>query len=304
MKRLFLIFFPFIPVLVLAQEYLPVSSGEIIKHTYYTLSYNEAHEQANWVSYHLTSAMEKGKEKRTDNFRTDPSVSTGSATLNDYKGSGYDRGHLCPAADMKLNHTAMSETFFLSNMSPQAPEFNRGIWKELEETVRDWAMQDGDIYVVSGPVFKDNKGAIGPDRVTVPGYYYKVIYDPHGQGKMIALLLPNGKGTKPLSRYEVTVDSIEALTGIDFFPELPDNREAMLESSADFSAWQFPSLLAGKPATPGKQSPPVSASKTIPANAAGYYHGHKLYNGPRGGCYYINKNGNKTYVARGYCNCL
>ncbi len=111
-----------------AQDLLPTSTtGQIVEHTYFTLSYSEDHEQAEWVYYELTPMLINGTQARTDNFRPDPKVSTVSAQLSDYKGSGYDRGHLCPAGDMKLNKTAMSETFYLSNMSPQEASFNRGI---------------------------------------------------------------------------------------------------------------------------------------------------------------------------------
>ena len=132
----------------------PPASGEVVKHTYYTIDYNEKHEQPNWVFYRLTIENTKGKAKRKDDFRPDPSVSTGSAELSDYKGSGYDRGHLCPAADMKQSDQAMSETFFLSNMSPQVPSFNRGIWAKLEAEVRRQIKgEDDTLYVITGPIF-------------------------------------------------------------------------------------------------------------------------------------------------------
>ena len=103
-------------------------------------------------------------------------VTTGSAHSSDYTKSGYDRGHLCPAADMDFNPVAMEESFFMSNISPQAPEFNRGIWKDLETEVRNWAKKEKKIYVVTGPVFRDNKGTIGEDKVTVPGYFFKISF--------------------------------------------------------------------------------------------------------------------------------
>src|SRR5450759_379891 len=223
-----------------AQDLLPTSTtGQIIKHTYYILSYSEPNEQAEWVYYELTPAFVNGSQPRKDEFRPDPMVSTGSAQLSDYRGSGYDRGHLCPAADMKLNATSMSETFFLSNMSPQDPSFNRGIWESLEATVRSWAITEGMIYVVTAGVLTSNKGKIGASGVTVPQYYYKVIYAPKGQGKMIALVLPNEKGTKQLPEYVVSVDSVESITGIDFFPALNDSIENALESHSDASLWTF-----------------------------------------------------------------
>jgi endonuclease G len=132
-----LIFCIFIQILVLGQsDLLPKSTtGQIITHKYYTLSYSENDEQPYWVAYLLTSSMVNGNTKRTEDFRKDPLVSTGSAELSDYRRSDYDRGHLCPAGDMTINSEAMSETFYLSNMSPQAPSFNRGIWQQLEAKV-------------------------------------------------------------------------------------------------------------------------------------------------------------------------
>lgn len=215
----------------------PISRGEIIKHTYYTLSYSEENEQAYWVYYELTPELINGNQSRTDDFRVDPTVSTGSASLDDYKGSGYDRGHLCPAADMTLNKTSMSESFYLSNMSPQVPGFNRGIWSILESQVREWALNYQKLYVVTGPIFEDNKGTIGADNVTVPGYYYKVLFD--GKDKMIGLILTNESSSMRLDQFVVTVDQIEQRTGIDFFPALDDKLENQMEGSVNTTGWRF-----------------------------------------------------------------
>lgn len=212
----------------------PISSGQIIKHTYYSLAYSEENEQAFWVFYQLSSDN-IGNQDRTDDFRADPAVNSGSASLIDYKGSGYDRGHLCPAADMTQNKTSMSETFFLSNMSPQTPGFNRGIWSTLEEKVRSWATLNSKIYVVTGPIFNDNLAVIGQNEVTVPGYYYKVIYD--GHEKMIGLLLPNASSSLSLDHFVVPVDQIELLTGVDFFSILNDKLENELEAKSDWNNW-------------------------------------------------------------------
>lgn len=223
-----------------AQQLLPTSTlGQIVKHTYYTLSYCEKDEQPEWVYYELTSEMVKGRQPRTDDYRTDEKVSSVSAQLEDYKHSGYDRGHLCPAGDMKLNLTSMSESFYLSNMSPQKKDFNAGIWNTLEDRVRKWALTSERIYVVTGGVLTSNKGKIGSNGVSIPKYFYKVMYDPTGQGRMIAFLIPNEDSEKSLQNYIVTVDSLENLTGIDFFPELPDLNENHLESSLNLSSWSF-----------------------------------------------------------------
>lgn len=215
----------------------PKSSGEIVRHNYYTLAYSEEHEQAYWVYYELTTELINGTQSRTDDFRADPLVSTGSASLADYEEPVYDRGHLCPAGDMKLNKTAMSETFYLSNMSPQVAGFNRGIWSTLEDQVRDWALEYSKLYVVTGPIFKDNLGVIGENKVTVPGYYYKVLFD--GNDKMIGFILPNAKGTNPIEFYTVSIDSIEDLTGINFFSELDDQIENQLEGTIHTTNWSF-----------------------------------------------------------------
>lgn len=215
----------------------PLSKGEIIKHTYYTLAYSEADEQAYWVYYHLTPELINGTQTRTDDFRADPLVSTGSASLDDYKGSGYDRGHLCPAADMTLNKTSMSESFYLSNMSPQNPSFNRGIWSKLEVRVRQWVGEYGDLYVVSAGVLTDKLGAIGTDEVTVPKSYYKVIYSE--KNGMIALILPNQGSTTGLDQFVVSVDEVERQTGIDFFSGLDDRIENQMESTVNTGSWDF-----------------------------------------------------------------
>ena len=144
MKKILISLFLFLQITILFSQSLPPTArGEVIEHTYYTLSYIEQHEQPEWVYYVLTGDMISGAAKRGNDFRSDPKVPTESAQLNDYKGSGYDRGHLAPAASMSINSTAMSESFYMSNMSPQEPGFNRGIWKNLEKTVRGFVSSEG-----------------------------------------------------------------------------------------------------------------------------------------------------------------
>ncbi|NLU37794.1 MAG: DNA/RNA non-specific endonuclease [Bacteroidales bacterium] len=217
----------------------PKSVGEIIEHTHYTLAYSEMHEQAIWVYYLLTPIHVERKYERTDDFRSDPKVSTRSATTYDYRGSGIDRGHLCPPADMQINKNAVSETFFMSNISPQVPDFNRNAWNTLEQLVRQWTKTEDSLYVVTGPVFRNNKGHIGSNKVTVPGYFYKVIFDPTGKKKMIAFLMKNSEISQNIKRCAVSVDSIENLTGIDFFAGMPNDIENQLERKSIVEDWNF-----------------------------------------------------------------
>ena len=224
--------------------YLPTSTtGEVIYHDFYTLSYDETHEQAEWVAYELTrSRLNQDWVERSNDFRTDPQVRRGSAQWDDYLHSGYDRGHLVPAADMAFNQTAMSETFYMSNISPQDRKFNGGIWRELEELTRDWAKQFGKLYVVSGPILSENdKKRIGKsNRVTVPSSYYKVLLDlSERDPKAIAFLLPNQPSDQPVTDYAVPVDAVEAITGVDFFPELLEpTLEQELESNFSLRDWR------------------------------------------------------------------
>ena len=227
----------FIPFISFGQKFLPKSNGETIFHTNYTLSYNEFHEQAEWVHYYLDINKLNASVDRTNDFRFDNSVSTGSASLNDYKYSGYDRGHLAPAGDMKINKNTMSESFLLSNISPQNASFNRGGWKKLESQVRAWA-EKNNLYVITAGVLEDDLNKIGLNGVSVPRNFYKIVYDPINQ-KMIAFLMPNIKTSKPLSSYVVNVDRIESITGIDFFTEIEDEFEEILESQIDVRKWDF-----------------------------------------------------------------
>ena len=183
---------------------------------------------------------------RSNDFRPDPNISTGSASLADYKKSGYDRGHLSPAADFAFDEEAMSKTFYMSNMSPQAGSFNRGIWKDLEAQVREWAGIFGRVYVVSGPILEKRASeykTIGENAVVVPEFYYKVLLAPLYADEAdkatpedaesvlaLAFIFPNEKCEGTLDDYETTVDEVEARTGLDFFSLLDDEVENEAES--------------------------------------------------------------------------
>jgi len=221
------------------ENILPVSTtGEIVRHTWYTLSYAEDHEQAEWVAYEITrDRLNENWAARSNSFRPDPEVRTESATPRDYNASGYDKGHLCPAADMAFNEKAMDESFFMSNMSPQVPPFNMGIWRELEECTRDWARKFKHLYVITGPVLAQPAlGQIGFSKVTVPGAYYKVLLAPE-QHKAIAFLMPNAMDEKPVMDFCCSIDKVEKTTGLDFFPQILKGLDEELEASLDKEAW-------------------------------------------------------------------
>ena len=219
----------------------PIEGNQIIKHTGYTLSYNEEYEVPAYVAYELTKDEVLGGGERNDSFKADESVRTGSAELDDYKGSGYDRGHMAPAADFKWSSEAMSDTFYLSNMCPQDPSFNRGIWADLEAVVRTMAYDNSSVYVVTGPVLTDGPyETIGKSKVAVPKRFYKVILDyTDPEIKAIGFVLPNEASDKALQHFAMSVDSVEEITGIDFFPSLPDEQEEIIEGSVNTALWNF-----------------------------------------------------------------
>ena len=212
-------------------KFLPSSNGEVVEHTYYSLSYLEEHEQAEWVHYKLNSTMLKGEIPRKKNYTIDRKVSTGSAKTSDYTNSGFDRGHLVPAADMKMDFTSVKEAAYMSNISPQKPKFNNGVWSRLEKRIRLRAKKS-ELYITTGGVLSPaDLKKIGKNNVSVPDQFYKIIYDVKNQ-KMFAYLMPNKK-IESREKYVVTVDSIEALTGIDFYADLSDDLEDKLEASEE-----------------------------------------------------------------------
>jgi endonuclease G len=193
--------------------------GEVIKHKAYTVNYNEEHEQANWVSYELTIDMLKKVTDRKNNFIEDPSVTTKSANSDDYKNTGYDRGHLCPSADMCWSNITMEESFFMSNISPQSPKLNRNAWKYLESDIRKWVIRDSILTIICAGVLIKDLPKIGiKNKVSVPKLFYKVILDNHGSvKKAVGFIFPNGYCSDDIWKYAVSVDSVESLTGFDFF---------------------------------------------------------------------------------------
>jgi endonuclease G len=232
-------FFSFVHAQVNSDLLLPTNQkGLTIKHTYFTLSYSNKDKQAEWVAYSLTPTFINGIQKRASKFMADPNIKD-AVGPSSYTKSGYDRGHLCPAADMKLNSVSMNETFYMSNMSPQAPSFNRGIWSKLEDKVRDWALQKNGVYVVTGPLLNKSCGVVSKS-ITVPCAFYKIVFKQTKAGvEAIAFMLPNVGSSMSLSQFVVSIDYIESLTGIDFFVNLPDSEEEKFESRVLTNNWQF-----------------------------------------------------------------
>jgi endonuclease G len=218
---------------------------EVHSYTGFELCYREEYEEAEWVAYCLTKAELTAVTGRTNDFRADTKITTGSATPQDYTRSGYDRGHLAPAADMEWSERSAHDSFLMSNMTPQAPQFNRGMWKELEEQVRLWAETFGEVYVVTGPVL-EKKAAdykhIGADEVTVPDYFYKVLLaqlnDESHTVIGIGFILPNKECTGTIYDYAVTIDEVERRTNLDFFSPLPDPTENTVEAQEQLSYWK------------------------------------------------------------------
>lgn len=222
-------------------DFLPTSTtDQIIKHDYFTLSYVEKYEQAEWVAYELKSGRYAVGNLKRPYFIEDPKVTTTSADWRNYRKSGYNKGHLCPAGDMKFSEEAYNDTFYTSNISPQLYEFNSGVWNRLEQKVRYWADKYEGIYVITGGVLEPNLKTIGTENVAVPNYFYKVLLDTsRSEIKMIAFLVPHEKSERPLYDFVVSIDELEQKTGIDFFPALPDDIENDLEKNSTYKSWSF-----------------------------------------------------------------
>lgn len=228
-----------LPKSQISETWLPASTtGEVVRHTWFALSYSEDHEQAEWVAHEITrERLNENWAERPNTFRPDPDVRTESATPRDYSGSGYDKGHLCPAADMAFDAVAIDETFLMSNISPQERAFNAGVWRELEELTRDWARKFKHLYVVTGPVLKAaSREQIGFSKVSVPTQFYKVLLTEPG-GRAIGFILPNERSDRPVMEFACSIDQVEKATGLDFFPNLLKGLDEELEASFDPAAW-------------------------------------------------------------------
>ena len=216
--------------------------GEVVYHTNFTLSYAEEYEQAYWVAYELLSSELVPNYERTDKFIKDPKVSTETANGDDYVGSGYDRGHLMPAAVCVWDSIAMYESFYYSNISPQNPSFNRGVWSRLEDIERDLAMKYDTIWVVITPIFNSIIETIGENNVAVPSEYGRAfLVKDNGIYKGVAFRLSNeGKPSDYdiIANSSITIDELEQLTGFDLFFQLNDSDELIIESTKSLEIFE------------------------------------------------------------------
>ena len=205
--------------------------GQIIQRSGYTLSYNDKTRTPQWVAWELTKEETRGNEERNDEFLPDPQVIGTQVVTYDYSRSGYDRGHMAPAGDMKWNRQAMQESFYMSNICPQDHNLNTEDWNNLEMKSREWARRYGKVYIVCGPIYTGKRNEyIGEHRVKVPDAFFKVILI-NDSRKQCALgfYFENEAGERPLKDYITSVDQIEKMTGLDFFSTLPDDLENQLE---------------------------------------------------------------------------
>lgn len=214
-------------------KYETSRGGQIITHTGYTVSYDADFKTPQWVAWQLTKEKANGSEPRYDKFQPDPKVRGAKAYPKDYTNSGYDRGHMAPAGDMKWSHQAMVESFYMTNVCPQNRNLNRGDWKDLEELERTWAVQYGCVSIAAGPIYdkKQKPLRIGNNQVAVPKAFFKVLLVGYPKApKAYAFVFANQAGSHPLSYYQLTVDEVESQIGMDFFSALPDDIENKIEA--------------------------------------------------------------------------
>lgn len=226
----------------LLQTYIPARLShcpeQIIHRQAYILSYNKETKLPNWVAWHLTSGHTEGQYKRLNVYFEDSDVPMPRASDKDYQGTNWTHGHMCPAGDNKWDMEAMKESNFLTNICPQDRQLNTGLWNRIEQDCRTWAKKYGDIYIVCGPVLmKKEHETIGRNQVVVPEAFFKVILCLRGTPKALGYVIRNNEGKKKRDQFFNTVDEVERITGIDFFPSLPDSIENRVESHSNLELW-------------------------------------------------------------------
>ena len=218
---------------------LTLISEQLIEKSSYIVSYNKDTKIPNWVAWHLTANHTDGPIRRMSNFYEEESVPWPRATIEDYRGSGWSRGHMCPAGDNKWSETAMYESFSLVNVCPQNVSLNSGLWNRIEMDCRKWAQKYGSVYIVCGPLFYNKEHeTIGVNKIVVPEAFFKVILCMQGEPKAIGFVVKNNAGTKKKDQYVNTIDEVERITGYDFFYALPDSIEDRVEAYANLEDWR------------------------------------------------------------------
>jgi len=215
------------------------TKGTVIAHLGYTVSYNHQTLTPNWVAYELTREEVNGQFPRTNNYAPDPTLKGRQASLEDFRASGWDRGHLAPAADMKWSQQAMDESFYLTNMCPQNKDFNAGAWEKTEKMARRIASQYGKVYVVCGPVYKTNSfGTIGTQKVAIPDAFFKAfLIKTNGTYSAIGFLMQNITEHQDLKASSMTVDQLEEIIQMDLFHNLEDSIEHEVEARIAKGVW-------------------------------------------------------------------
>ena len=214
---------------------------QILHRKGYTVSYNKETMQPNWVAWHLTAEKTEGTNARPSSnaFHEDTDVPSPRATLGDYRGSGWSRGHMCPAGDNKWDRDAMYESFLLSNISPQHDRLNSGDWNNIEQDCRKWAKKYGDIYIVCGPIFyRKEHETIGANRIPVPEAFFKVVLCTNGPPKGIGFICKNTEGKHKTDFYVNSISQVERITGYKFFPKLPKETATKVKEEANLQDWK------------------------------------------------------------------
>jgi|WetSurSiteA1Bulk_404760.scaffolds.fasta_scaffold01867_2 endonuclease G, mitochondrial len=229
----------------LAQQYeLPNPSPreQQVQHTLFSVSYNEGYELPSWAAWQLTPEQAKATGTFKEKYSEDPEITTGTASNKDYKDAGFIIGQLVPPEDMFTTQQAVDETFLMSNTVPFKPSFNKYVWEPLEKLIREWAKEGSTLYIVAGPVLQDAPfGTFGPNKVSIPTRFYKAVLDVHGE-RAIGFIIRSNVASGASRSFAITVDDLEKTTGLDLFPELPDDLEKKVESSNDFTKWNFKAL--------------------------------------------------------------
>lgn len=225
---------------------IPVANYDIteicLERMGYTVSFNPEENIPNWVAWNLDTEKLVERESRNDKFTPDPDLDPESAiTTHEYKGTGWDRGHMCPAADNRWHWRAMDESFYMTNICPQHHNLNRGDWKELEDACRRWAAIEP-VYIVCGPIlYKTPKyGYIGTEhQIRIPDAFFKVVLTglESGEPRAVGFIYKNEAGNNKRDKYVNSVDEVERITSMDFFSALPDDVERYVESEYNLSDW-------------------------------------------------------------------